>query len=313
MLNVNEHLKNIAILSPVYNERETIIDFLIEMKKVITPLISNYDIKTYLINDGSADGTFDLDFSDFNNLGISVINLEKNYGHQAALHSGIEYAKKSDYIIVLDSDLQDPPRYITEIIQELEAGFEIVMTRRINRFDKKSKKFFAFIYYRYLKYFYQKNIVLDSGDYWGINNKVAQELLAHNAKSNIFFRGYLPNLSNKLSIVNISRSQRAAGNSKYGVFSMLKLGYMGILNSNSNKILIYTKYLLSIFLFCLVPLSLYVFIWILLNFSVGILIKLSFATCIFLMTFLGVGVPIFLAKIKQQESLAKIRDIELFA
>jgi hypothetical protein len=40
---------------------------------------------------------------------------------------------------------------------------------------------------------------------------------------------------------------------------------------------------------------------------------LSFATCIFLMTFLGVGVPIFLAKIKQQESLAKIRDIELFA
>jgi dolichol-phosphate mannosyltransferase len=107
---VNEHLKNIAILSPVYNERETIIDFLIEMKKVITPLISNYDIKTYLINDGSADGTFDLDFSDFNNLGISVINLEKNYGHQAALHSGIEYAKKSDYIIVLDSDLQDPPK-----------------------------------------------------------------------------------------------------------------------------------------------------------------------------------------------------------
>jgi hypothetical protein len=62
MTNVNVNFKNVTILSPVYNERETIISFLIEIQKVITTLVSNFNVKTYLINDGSVDGTFDLDF-----------------------------------------------------------------------------------------------------------------------------------------------------------------------------------------------------------------------------------------------------------
>ena len=313
MISKNENLKNVTILSPVYNERETIINFLAEMKEVITFLLSNYNVKTYLINDGSNDGTFDIDFSNFSKLGISVINLEKNYGHQSALRSGIDYAKDSEYIIVLDSDLQDPPNYIIKILGDLEAGFEIVMTKRVNRYDKKSKIFFAFIYYRYLKYFFQSNIILDSGDYWGINNKITKEMLSQRADSNIFFRGYLPNLSSKLSIVNISRSQRAAGKSKYGITSMLKLGYMGILNSSPSRVLIYIKYLFSIFLFSLIPISFFLFVGNSLNFSTDTLMKLSVITYIILITILGLGIPIFLAKIKPQESLAKIQNIELLS
>jgi dolichol-phosphate mannosyltransferase len=313
MTNVNVNFKNVTILSPVYNERETIIIFLIEIQKVITTLVSNFNVKTYLINDGSVDGTFDLDFSDFKNLGISVINLERNYGHQSALQSGIDYAKDSDYIVVLDSDLQDPPSYISEIIQELEDGFEIVMTKRVNRFDKKSKKIFAFIYYRYLKYFFQRNIVLDSGDYWGINKSVTQKMLVTSLEKNIYFRGYLPNLSNKLSVVNISRNQRVAGISKYGITSMLKLGYMGILNSSPNKVHVYFKYLLSIFLFSLGPVLLYMILWDILNYSGEILTKYIVAIYLILMAIFGIGLPIFLGRIKQQVILAKIRNVESLA
>jgi hypothetical protein len=138
-------------------------------------------------------------------------------------------------------------------------------------------------------------------------------MLVTSLEKNIYFRGYLPNLSNKLSVVNISRNQRVAGISKYGITSMLKLGYMGILNSSPNKVHVYFKYLLSIFLFSLGPVLLYMILWDILNYSGEILTKYIVATYLILMAIFGIGLPIFLGRIKQQVRLAKIRNVESLA
>lgn len=239
-------MKSVAILSPVYNEYETINFFLEELLQVKTILEKKYDIHIYLIDDGSTDGTFNKDFLSFKKHQVRVVKLKKNSGHQSALFAGLQVAKSHDYIVVLDSDLQDPPKYILEIIDLLDDGLDLVMTQRINRFDPIVKKVFAFLYYRYLKIIFQKNIVLDSGDFWGVTKQVAQEILQHKYRQNIYFRGLLPNLRQNFGLVKITRNQRLLGRSKYGLFSMLKLGYSGIINSSISIKNIFIKYAVSI-------------------------------------------------------------------
>ena len=139
-------MKSLAILSPVFNEVESICPFLEDLAKVKEILDESYNVKIFLINDGSSDGTFALDFSKYNKLGVRIIELEKNFGHQAALLCGIAIAKDSDFIIVLDSDLQDTPEYILGMVELLNDGTEIVMTQRNDRYDSILKKVFALFF-----------------------------------------------------------------------------------------------------------------------------------------------------------------------
>ena len=241
-------MKSIAILSPVFNELETIKPFLEEITQVKSQLHRDYDVHIYLIDDGTTDGTFEQDFIGFKQDQINVVKLKKNFGHQCALFAGLQVAQNHDYVIVLDSDLQDPPNYILKIIKLLNSGFEIVMTRRVNRYDSLLKKLFAYIYYRYLKIIFQKNILLDSGDFWGVTGNVVHEILSYDYRQSIYFRGLLPNLRKNFGVVEITRNQRMLGYSKYGLLSMLKLGYIGIINSSHSIVWTYIKFFLSMFL-----------------------------------------------------------------
>ena len=241
-------MKSIAILSPVFNELETIKPFLEEITQVKSQLHRDYDVHIYLIDDGTTDGTFEQDFIGFKQDQVNVVKLKKNFGHQCALFAGLQVAQNHDYVIVLDSDLQDPPNYILKIIKLLNSGFEIVMTRRVNRYDSLLKKLFAYIYYRYLKIIFQKNILLDSGDFWGVTGNVVHEILSYDYRQSIYFRGLLPNLRKNFGVVEITRNQRMLGYSKYGLLSMLKLGYIGIINSSHSIVWTYIKFFLSMFL-----------------------------------------------------------------
>ena len=244
-----EKLKSIAILSPVFNEVESIDLFLNEITKIKVDLNKEYKVHVFLVDDGSNDGTFTRDFSDFSSFEIRVISLVRNFGHQSALLAGLQFVKNYDFVIVLDSDLQDPPKYIIDIVNLLKIGHDIVMTQRVNRYDSLFKKLFAFLYYRYVRFFFQSNMVLDSGDYWGVSRRILEKLLNKDSKKNIYFRGLLPNLSSNLRIVPITRNQRRFGHSKYGLNSMIKLAFSGIMNSNLGIWRIMTRFCLSVFFF----------------------------------------------------------------
>lgn len=303
-------MKSVAILSPVYNEYETINFFLEELLQVKTILEKNYDIHIYLIDDGSNDGTFNRDFLNFKKHQVRVVKLKKNIGHQSALFAGLQVAKTHDYIVVLDSDLQDPPKNILDVVDLLSGGLDLVMTQRINRYDPIIKKFFAFLYYRYLKIIFQKNIVLDSGDFWGVTKQVAQEILEHNYRQNIYFRGLLPNLRQNFGLVKITRNQRLLGSSKYGLLSMIKLGYTGIINSSLSLKKIFIKYALSIIFINSVILGLFIFF---LN-TTGIK-NLNFNTYIFTIIvqsfiILGTSVLLYLRMNKTKSTISQIEEVK---
>ena len=306
-------MKSIAILSPVFNEVESIDLFLKEITKVKFDLDKDYKVHIFLIDDGSNDGTFNKDFRDFSNFEIRVISLVRNFGYQSALLAGLQFANDYDFIIVLDSDLQDPPKYIIEIVDLLKIGHDIVMTQRVNRYDSLFKKLFAFIYYRYVRFFFQSNMVLDSGDYWGVNRRILEKMLNLESRENIYFRGLLPNLSNNLRIVPITRYQRRFGHSKYGLASMLKLAFSGIMNSNLGVWSIMARFCLSVFFFQ----SFFVlsFNLILLGAGIPLFDFLSFLKLIVLSTIVIVGVIVFLniSFNKQNLGQAEIREVNILS
>lgn len=267
--------KKVVVLSPFFNEQETISDFIIEISRVIEKLKDKYDFEILLVNDGSEDNTMhEIKNCNFG-INAAVINLKKNYGHQIALRTGLSTINNSDYAIVLDSDLQDPPEYIHQILADLESGNEIVLTHRFQRDDQIIKKVTAFIYYRLLRIFTRERFVLDSGDYWGISLDALKKLLNYQKNKMIFFRGQLIKLGVSYSIVEIKRSKRFKGDSKYGFKKMLGLALSGFFCTSEFMDKAFKKKILNSFLaFLLIS---YLIIFIFTNFSIFTIFVIAFS------------------------------------
>ena len=221
-------MKSLTIVTPFLNEQESILDFIIEIERILLSISEKFKTKLLLIDDGSTDRTVEIIDNYPSKIEIQILKLDKNYGHQFALFAGLNKAKNSDFIITLDSDLQDPPIYINNILELFQNGSNIVMTKRIKRQDTFVKKINAYIYYRILKFMLQRNDILDSGDYWGIDIKSLNNLIIYQNKKILYFRGQLTNLNLNISKVEINRAPRMRGISKYGYKKMLSLGLSGI-------------------------------------------------------------------------------------
>jgi glycosyltransferase involved in cell wall biosynthesis len=181
-------MKFISVITPCFNEQENIKNLYNEVKNNFLNR-KGYCYEHIFIDNNSEDSTLDIlkEIARKDN-NIKVIVNARNFGHIRSPYYGLLQAK-GDAAIIMASDLQDPPNYIMKIIKLLDSGFEIVMTRRVNRYDSLFKKLFAYIYYRYLKIVFQKNILLDSGDFWGVTGNVAHEILNYDYRQSIYFVG----------------------------------------------------------------------------------------------------------------------------
>ena len=118
--------KRISIVVSVYNEELSLRDFFQETTKVLETLSDSWEYELLFVNDGSQDQSLSIlrEFADADSR-VKVINFSRNFGHEAAMIAGIDYAS-GDGIICMDADLQHPPECILEIIEKFEEGYEII-------------------------------------------------------------------------------------------------------------------------------------------------------------------------------------------
>ena len=144
---MNQH-KTISLVVPFFNESESIEGFYTTLSPILNAL-SPIHFEIVCVDDGSADSTLEkLKQIAEKDPRFSILELSRNFGKEAALTAGLEFAQ-GDAVIPIDADLQDPPELIPQMIAEWEKGAEVVLMRRVDRSsDSYLKRKTAELFYR---------------------------------------------------------------------------------------------------------------------------------------------------------------------
>ena len=112
--------KMISVVVSAYNEEQMLPEFYRVASEVLADCSWEYEL--LFVNDGSADRTREIltDLAE-KDPHVKVVSFSRNFGHEAAMIAGIDYAS-GDGIVCMDADLQHPPQYIPQIIEEFEEG-----------------------------------------------------------------------------------------------------------------------------------------------------------------------------------------------
>jgi dolichol-phosphate mannosyltransferase len=219
----------IEVIVPMLNEYECIDEFISRVKKVKSELAKDsVDLDLLIVDDGS-DVRFKTNLSNINKTEefVKIITLTRNFGHQAAIRAGIDNSK-SDAVITIDGDLQDPPELILEMVDLWKKGADHVSTIRSERKSETFiKKLTASIYYYILDNSSNFKSTRNAGDYKLISNWIVSEIKNIN-EHNLYIRGFIDWLGGSVSYLNYSRDARFGGDKKYNYSQSIKVAINGL-------------------------------------------------------------------------------------
>ena len=225
-------MKLISYIFPIYNESGNIDLLYKTIKNVTSNLTSKYQFEYIFINDGSRDDSLEkLIGLQQKDDAVVVIDFSRNYGHQIAVTAGLDYAK-GDAVIIMDSDMQDPPKVSLELIKAWEGGSDVVYAQRRSRKDTLFKKVTANLFYRSLEKVADIKIPRNTGDFRLIDRKVVNEIKRYK-EHNRFLRGLVSYVGFKQTAVLFDRDERHAGTTGYPLKKMIKFAADGIFGFSS--------------------------------------------------------------------------------
>jgi len=193
------------------------------------------------VNDGSTDRSLEVILNiSKNDDSVFYINLSRNFGHQIAVSAGLSYCK-TDAVVIIDADLQDPPELIKKMVLEYKNGYEVVYAKRRKREGEGFlKKTTARIFYRVLRKLVPFEFPIDTGDYRLISKKVVNAL-NNMPEQNKFLRGQIAWLGFKQTYVFFDRDSRQKGTTGYSYSKMFKLAFDGITGFSDRPLALVTK------------------------------------------------------------------------
>jgi len=210
----------ISIVAPNFNEVETVPIFYQRIKEVMEALDEPWEL--VYVDDGSTDGSTDtireLAMEDPH---VKPVIFARNFGHQIAVTAGVDYAE-GQVVIIIDSDLQDPPEVIPDLINKWREGYEVVYAIRSEREGESWFKLFtASLFYRLIYRITDVDIPLDTGDFRLLDRKVVNVLKGMRERHR-FLRGMSVWVGFRQTGVKYKRAARFAGETKYPLKKMLK-------------------------------------------------------------------------------------------
>ena len=234
-----EAKKLITYIFPIYNESGNINLLYKTMKSLLTSN-SKYSFEIIFVNDGSKDDSLQkLVKIQKKDSTIKVIDLSRNYGHQIAVTAGLD-AAKGDAVIIMDSDMQDPPKVSFDLLAKWEQGYDVVYAQRKTRKDTFFKKITANAFYRTLQKLASIDIPRNTGDFRLIDRKVLDSVNSMREHDR-FLRGMVAWVGYKQIGVEFDRDARNAGTTNYPFKKMVKLAADGILGFSTYPLQVIAK------------------------------------------------------------------------
>lgn len=229
----------LSLVAPVFNESETVSLFVDHVKAVFEKLPS-IKLEIIFINDGSTDDTLSrlLELQkQFHE--ISIIDLSRNFGKEAALTAGLNMA--SGHVTVpIDVDLQDPPEIVLQMIEKWREGYDVVVGKRVNRdSDTWTKRKSATWFYRIHNKISEPKIPENVGDFRLMDRSVI-DALKKLPESRRFMKGLFAWVGFKTTAVEYTRAKRVAGTTKFNGWRLWNFALEGITSFSAVPLRIWT-------------------------------------------------------------------------
>lgn len=214
----------VSLIVPCHNEADNIHPLITRIQQAL----KQYKYEIILINDGSTDETQQvMEFVSQENQTVKYICFSRNFGHQAAIKAGVDYANGA-CIVTLDADMQHPPETIPEMIHLWLDGFDIVTATRhsveqLSLFKKLSSLCF---YWFFSKITDQKDVV-NEADFRLFDKKIGT-IIRNMPEKNLYLRGLFSWVGFKQTNVVYQEELRAFGKTKYTTKKMFQLASNGI-------------------------------------------------------------------------------------
>jgi dolichol-phosphate mannosyltransferase len=208
----------LSVVAPFYDEVETVEEF----HRRTTAALAGVDFEIVAVDDGSTDGTqARLAALAAQDPRVKVLELSRNFGHQAALTAGLD-AASGDVVVMLDGDLQDPPEVIPQMLERWRTGADVVYGVRLEREgETRWKLATARGFYRLMSRLSSVPLAADSGDFRLLDRRALDALLGLRERSR-YLRGMTMWIGFTQTAVPYARERRHAGRSKFSLPRMTR-------------------------------------------------------------------------------------------
>lgn len=219
--------RKVAYVLPVFDEEANLEVFHNALLEA-TLKRADLDFEFVYVDDGSRDASLDrlLAMREADDR-VTVLSLSRNFGHQLAVTAGLDACADADAVIIMDTDLQDPPRVSVEMIEMWEDGVDVVFAQRRSRQDSAFKKASASGFYWLLDKVASVEIPRNVGDFRLLDRKVVAEVSRYREQDR-FLRGIVAHVGFRQEALLFDRDSRNAGESGYPLRKMLTFAASGI-------------------------------------------------------------------------------------
>lgn len=228
----SEKCRKLSVIVPCYNEEKAIRLFngaLMAQLRRIEP--AKYEYEVIYVDDGSRDKSLDriLEFAGENSR-IKYLSFSRNFGKEAAMLAGLEYAD-GDCAVIMDADLQHPPGLIHRMLEKYEEGYDQVIGKRDRRGESRKTAFFARTYYRMVNGMIDVKLVDGAGDFRLLSRKAIDAVLSLR-ETNRFSKGIFSWVGFNQVYLEYENRQRYADESRWSFKRLLRYGVDGIVSFN---------------------------------------------------------------------------------
>lgn len=261
---INKAKITVDVATSALNEELCIPEFIARMRKVFDAE-TNYSFRLTIVDNGSSDKTWSLIEEETKHCPrIRGIKMSRTFPFDSALTCGLDHAE-GDYLVLMTSDLQDPPETLHELLREIEKGFDQVVVKIRKRSQVPwPRRLLSQIFYG-MSYWSTDGLIPRNVSDFRIMSKKVYSQIKIMKESHRFMRGLGAWVGYNSSSIVIERPNRFAGKSKWldmSFFSVLSTGVKGIFAFSAKplSILSFVCMLLGVVSFLsLIPLTIFFF------------------------------------------------------
>lgn len=216
----------LSVVVPVFNEEEVLPEFHARLQAVLAGMTDRVEV--IYVDDGSKDGTGEM-IKKLHELesNVTAIRFSRNFGKEAAMSAGLQMSR-GEAVILIDSDLQDPPELIPQMMEAWRMGADVVnMRRRDREGETVTKKVTSFLFYRVLNRMSEVSITEDVGDFRLLSRRVVDALNRLPERTR-FMKGLFAWVGFRQVIQEYDRDPRAAGVTKWRYWRLWNFALEGI-------------------------------------------------------------------------------------